>query len=184
MNRTLICGDNAADMAAVLKAAWWGVKAGRPAVPVVMPSLAFCPSKYALEFANNGLASWTDGWNCHFYGWAADFPDFLANTAAFAATWSGDGPSGSPKSASLIASKGGRTVRVFSPARQRFMNVSWWNPGLAVSIGTWCSVSPNRRTAVWTLGSATQQERQDQPCGHSFAWLNSFPQPGRLDGAL
>lgn len=76
--------DSAADMAATLKAAWWGVKAGRPEAKVLMPSLAFRPGRYALELAVNGLASWTDGWNVHFYGWAADYPAFLAHQQAFA----------------------------------------------------------------------------------------------------
>jgi hypothetical protein len=75
--------NNAADMAAVLKAAWLGIKQGQPEATVLMPSLAFCPSRYALELAHNGLASWTDGWNVHFYGWAADYPDFLAQHRGF-----------------------------------------------------------------------------------------------------
>lgn len=76
--------NSAADMAATLKAAWWGVKAGHPDAQVLMPSLAFRPGRYALELAVNGLGSWTDGWNIHYYGWAADYPAFLANQRAFA----------------------------------------------------------------------------------------------------
>jgi hypothetical protein len=76
--------NSAADMAATLKAAWWGIKAGHPDAQVLMPSLAFRPGRYALELAVNGLASWTDGWNIHFYGWAADYPAFLAHQRAFA----------------------------------------------------------------------------------------------------
>ncbi len=76
--------NSAADMAATLKAAWWGVKTAQPDAEVLMPSLAFRPGRYALELAANGLASWTDGWNAHFYGWAADYPSFLAHHGAFA----------------------------------------------------------------------------------------------------
>ncbi len=76
--------NSAADMAATLKAAWWGLKAGRPDLQVLMPSLAFRPGRYALELAINGLASWTDGWNVHFYGWSADYSAFLAHHRAFA----------------------------------------------------------------------------------------------------
>lgn len=71
--------DSAADMAAVLKAAWWGVKSARPGHKVLMPSLAFRPARYAVELAHNGMGSWTDGYNLHFYGWAADFPRVLAH---------------------------------------------------------------------------------------------------------
>jgi len=84
--------NNAADMAATLKAAWWGVKAGRPDAQVIMPSLAFRPGRYVLELAVNGLASWTDGWNVHFYGWAADYPAFLAHQRAFATAIGCDKP--------------------------------------------------------------------------------------------
>ncbi|MBL9129222.1 MAG: hypothetical protein JNL97_16350, partial [Verrucomicrobiales bacterium] len=76
--------DSAADMAATLKAAWWGVKAARPDAEVLMPSLAFRPGRYAVELARNGVASWTDGWNVHFYGWAVDYSDFLVQHRAFA----------------------------------------------------------------------------------------------------
>ncbi|MGE3309535.1 MAG: hypothetical protein AB7O66_06140 [Limisphaerales bacterium] len=84
--------DNASDMAATLKAAWWGVKTSRPDAKVLMPSLAFRPGRYALELAINGVASWTDGWNVHFYGWAADFPEFIAHHRAFTAALHLDAP--------------------------------------------------------------------------------------------
>lgn len=83
--------NNASDMAAVLKAAWWGIRGNRPEVPVLMPSLAFCPSRYSLELARNGLASWTDGMNFHFYGRAADFQSNIAQQKLFA-RWSGIEP--------------------------------------------------------------------------------------------
>ncbi len=70
--------DSAADMAAVLKAAWWGIKAARPDDHVIMPSLAFRPSRYAMELMHNGAASWTDGYNVHFYGWPSDYARVLA----------------------------------------------------------------------------------------------------------
>ncbi|MBL9138388.1 MAG: hypothetical protein JNK85_21145 [Verrucomicrobiales bacterium] len=75
--------DNASDMAAVLKAAWWGIRSKAPNATILMPSLAFAPSRYAVELAQNGVARWTDGWNIHFYGWAADYPDFLAQHRSF-----------------------------------------------------------------------------------------------------
>ncbi len=75
--------DSAADMTAVLKAAWWGVKGVSPETPVLMPSLAFRPSRYTVEMAHNGLASYTDGWNIHFYGWASDYASFLAQHRVF-----------------------------------------------------------------------------------------------------
>ncbi|MBX3746982.1 MAG: hypothetical protein KF833_16865 [Verrucomicrobiae bacterium] len=84
--------NSAADMAAVLKAAWWAIKTDRPEVPVLMPSLAFRPARYALELAHNGLASWTDGLNLHYYGWAADFTDFLAHHRVFARAAGIEGP--------------------------------------------------------------------------------------------
>jgi hypothetical protein len=84
--------DSAASMAAVLKAAWWGLKRVRPDTPVLMPSLAFRPSRYALELAHNGLHSWTAGLNAHFYGWAADFHPFLAHHRAFAKAMDFKGP--------------------------------------------------------------------------------------------
>ncbi len=84
--------DSAADMAAVLKAAWWGVKTRDPEARVLMPSLAFRPGRYAVELAANGLASWTDGWNVHFYGWAAGYPAFLAQQQEFAAAIGFRGP--------------------------------------------------------------------------------------------
>lgn len=69
--------DNADHMAAVLKACYWGVKAGAPAAKVLMPPLAFVPGKYAHELARNDLFSYTEGYNFHFYGWAQDFPRVL-----------------------------------------------------------------------------------------------------------
>lgn len=75
--------NNASDMAAALKAAWWGVKSTLPQAQVLMPSLAFRPGRYALELAHNGLASYTDGYNLHYYGWAADYPDFLEHHRVF-----------------------------------------------------------------------------------------------------
>ena len=84
--------DSAADMAASLKAAWWGVKTRMPHALVLMPSLAFRPGRYAIELAANGVASWTDGWNLHFYGWSSDFADFLAHHRTFASAIGCDRP--------------------------------------------------------------------------------------------
>lgn len=75
--------DPAHAMASVLKAVWWGVKAGDPAAEVLMPSLAFRPGRYALELVRNGLLDFTDGWNWHFYGWAPEFRPVLAQQRAF-----------------------------------------------------------------------------------------------------
>lgn len=71
--------DPAAEMAAVLKAAWWGVKGARATDRVLMPSLAFRPGRYAVELMQNGAASWTEGYNLHFYGWPSDYGTVLAS---------------------------------------------------------------------------------------------------------
>lgn len=84
--------ESAAEMAAHLKAAWWGVKTRNPEATVLMPSLAFRPGRYALELAANGLASWTDGWNLHYYGWSADFSAFLVHHRVFANAMGCDRP--------------------------------------------------------------------------------------------
>lgn len=65
-------------MAATLKAAWWGLKRDDPERTVLMPSLATAPGPYAEQLADNGLGSFTDGWNLHFYGWAQDFAGNIA----------------------------------------------------------------------------------------------------------
>ena len=75
--------DQAHAMAAVLKAVWWGVKAGDPAAEVLMPSLAFRPGRYALELVRNGALNFTDGWNWHFYGWAPEFRPVQAQQREF-----------------------------------------------------------------------------------------------------
>jgi hypothetical protein len=65
--------DNPDRMAAVLKAAYWGIKAGNSNAIVLMPSLAFAPDKYPRELARNNIYPYTDGYNFHYYGWAQDF---------------------------------------------------------------------------------------------------------------
>ncbi|MFN0067919.1 MAG: hypothetical protein ACKVYV_09815 [Limisphaerales bacterium] len=75
--------DQAHAMAAVLKACWWGVKAGSPEAQVLMPSLAFRPGRYALELVRNGALGFTDGWNWHFYGWAPEFRPVLGQQREF-----------------------------------------------------------------------------------------------------
>lgn len=75
--------DPAHTMAAVLKACWWGVKAGNPEAEVLMPSLAFRPGRHALELVRNGALAYTDGWNWHFYGWAPEFRPVLAQQREF-----------------------------------------------------------------------------------------------------
>ena len=78
-------GDNPDRMAAVLKAAWWGIKAGNPAATVLMPSLAFPPGQYLDELVRNRIGPYTDGYNFHHYGWAQDFlPHLRAHRAAMA----------------------------------------------------------------------------------------------------
>ena len=70
--------DNADRMAAAVKAAYWGIRRGNPRAKVLMPSLAFVPGTYARELAGNGIRPYLDGYNFHFYGWAQDFPNWLA----------------------------------------------------------------------------------------------------------
>jgi hypothetical protein len=65
--------DNPDRMAAVLKAAYWGIKAGNSNALVLMPSMAFTPDKYQAELSRNNAFAYTDGYNFHFYGWAQDF---------------------------------------------------------------------------------------------------------------
>jgi hypothetical protein len=65
--------ENPDRMAAVLKAAYWGIKAGNSNASVVMPSLAFNPNKYGIALAKNNIYPYTEGYNCHYYGWAHDF---------------------------------------------------------------------------------------------------------------
>ena len=65
--------DNPDRMAAVIKAAFWGIKAANSNAIVLMPSLAFSPNKYGIALAENNIYPYTEGYNCHFYGWAHDF---------------------------------------------------------------------------------------------------------------
>ncbi|MBU6401412.1 MAG: hypothetical protein KGS61_13935, partial [Verrucomicrobia bacterium] len=65
--------DNPDRMAAVIKAAYWGIKAENPKAAVLLPSLAFVPDKYPRELAANGVYPFLDGYNFHYYGWAQDF---------------------------------------------------------------------------------------------------------------
>ncbi|MCC6233671.1 MAG: hypothetical protein IT580_13560 [Verrucomicrobiales bacterium] len=84
--------DSAADMAAVLKAAWWGVKSARAGDRVLMPSMAFRPGRYAVELMRNGAASFTEAYNLHFYGWASDYAKVLAHHRVLAHAAGLDGP--------------------------------------------------------------------------------------------
>jgi hypothetical protein len=65
--------ENPDRMASVLKAAYWGIKAGNSNAIVLMPSMAFTPDKYQRELLRNNAFSFTEGYNFHFYGWAQDF---------------------------------------------------------------------------------------------------------------
>ena len=65
--------ENPDRMAAVLKAAYWGIKAGNSNATVLMPSVAFTPDKYLRELLRNNAFEFTEGYNFHFYGWAQDF---------------------------------------------------------------------------------------------------------------
>lgn len=70
-------------MAAVLKAAWHGLKGGRPERRVLMPALAAAPGPYAELLAANGVSQFTDAWNVHYYGWAQDYDRTLEVHARF-----------------------------------------------------------------------------------------------------
>lgn len=75
--------DNPDRMAAVLKAAYWGIKAGNPKATVLMPSLAFNPDKYPRQLAQNDIYPYTEGYNFHYYGWAHDFLPSVAQHRRF-----------------------------------------------------------------------------------------------------
>jgi hypothetical protein len=72
-------------MALTLKAAWWAIKTVQPEAAVLMPSLDAWPGPYAAQLAANGIGPFTDGWNIHLYGWAADFPGAVAEHRRFLA---------------------------------------------------------------------------------------------------
>ncbi len=72
-------------MAATLKAAWWGLKSGRPDLPVLLPAAAAAPGPYFEQLLANGAGAFTDGWNFHFYGWAHDFAPSVASQRRFLA---------------------------------------------------------------------------------------------------
>lgn len=78
--------DTADRMAAVLKAAYWGLKAGNSNVIVLMPSMALPPGPYAHHFADNNALAYTDGYNFHYYGWLQDFPGTIQAHRSFLAT--------------------------------------------------------------------------------------------------
>lgn len=84
--------DNADRMASVVKACYWGVKAGDPDAKVLMPSLAFRPTRYALELFRNGMASYSEGYNFHFYGWAQDFAGLVRQHRRLASAVGWEGP--------------------------------------------------------------------------------------------
>ncbi len=79
-------------MALTLKAAWWGIHDVQPEAVVLMPSLAARPGPYARGMLENNLASFTDGWNLHLYGWSQDFPEWIEEARRFL-----EGPSGCRK---------------------------------------------------------------------------------------
>ena len=66
-------GDNADRMAAVIKAAYWGIEAANPRAWVLLPSMAFVPAQYQEALAANRVRPYVQGYNFHFYGWAQDF---------------------------------------------------------------------------------------------------------------
>lgn len=70
-------------MAAAVKAAWWGLRSGRPDVQVLMPAAASTPGPYFDQLLANGLGGFTAGWNFHFYGWPQDFAPALAAHRAY-----------------------------------------------------------------------------------------------------
>jgi hypothetical protein len=59
--------------ASATKAAWFGLRDAGVRGRILMPSMAFRPGPYAGQLVANDIASYTDGWNFHFYGWAQDF---------------------------------------------------------------------------------------------------------------
>jgi len=70
-------------MALTLKAAWWAIKSVQPKSRVLMPSLAARPGPYAEMLLANRVASYTDAWNLHLYGWAQDFSEGVAEHRQF-----------------------------------------------------------------------------------------------------
>lgn len=66
--------ENPETYAAYLKATYLGIKAARPRAQVLMAPMALPPGPYFEALLENGLLSYTDGFNFHYYGFAQDFP--------------------------------------------------------------------------------------------------------------